>query len=457
MTEVVRVGAVEAGGTKFVCLLGSSPDDIVARTRIPTGDDPARTLAAVVDFFAAHPAPAAVGIASFGPVELRPDHPQYGHITSTPKPGWRDVDLVGPIRSALRVPVGFDTDVAGAALGEGRWGAAQGLGTFVYMTVGTGIGAAAVVGGRLAVGLGHAEMGHISVPRQPGDTYPGGCPYHGDCLEGMAAGGAIAARFGRPAEQLDGADLEQAVEWEAGYLAAGLRTIVYTLVPGARGDRRERAAAARAVPAGAVDAARRRWPATGRCPSTRRTTSWSPAGLGGLAGPAGALVLAENALRRRAWLTVHARSALGSRGHRRRPARRAGRRRARGRRRRAAVVACRGRRLRHRGADDGRRSGRWPPSRARGRPAFGERPAAALPGDERARLAAYVDGLRAEGCAVDVATVRRGHVLQMLLYPAVSSLPFELLDAEPTPASLAISRERATAARFVLDLVEATR
>jgi fructokinase len=296
MAEVVRVGAVEAGGTKFVCLLGSSPDDIVARTRIPTGDDPARTLAAVVDFFAEHPAPAAVGIASFGPVELRPDHPQYGHITSTPKPGWRDVDLVGPIRSALGVPVGFDTDVAGAALGEGRWGAAQGLGTFVYMTVGTGIGAAAVVGGRLAVGLGHAEMGHISVPRRPGDTYPGGCPYHGDCLEGMAAGGAIAARFGRPAEQLDGADLKQAVEWEAGYLAAGLRTIVYTLFP-------ERVVIGGSVPQlpGLFPLVRstllQMLAGYGALPEHEAEEFVSPAGLGGLAGPAGALVLAENALR----------------------------------------------------------------------------------------------------------------------------------------------------------------
>ena len=233
MTEVApaRFGAVEAGGTKFVCLLGSSPDDIEARTRIPTGADPEATLAEVVAFFAGSTPPAAVGIASFGPVELRPGHPHYGHITSTPKPGWRDADLVGPIRAALGVPIGFDTDVAGAALGEGRWGAARGLSTFVYMTVGTGIGAAAVVGGRPASGLGHAEMGHIAVPRQPGDTYPGRCPYHGDCLEGMAAGGAIAERFGRPGEHLDGDDLRQAVEWQAGYLAEGLRTIVYTIAP----------------------------------------------------------------------------------------------------------------------------------------------------------------------------------------------------------------------------------
>jgi len=297
MTEVApaRFGAVEAGGTKFVCLLGSSPDDIVARTRIPTGADPEATLAEVVAFFAAAEAPAAVGIASFGPVELRPGHAHYGHITSTPKPGWRDADLVGPIRRALGVPIGFDTDVAGAALGEGRWGAARGLSTFVYMTVGTGIGAAAIVGGRPASGLGHAEMGHISVPRQAGDTYPGRCPYHGDCLEGMAAGGAIAERFGRPGEQLDGDDLRQATLWEAGYLAAGLRTIVYTLAP----ERIVIGGSVAELP-GLLPLVRSTLIETlagyGVLPEHAADDFVVPAGLGGLAGPAGALVLAENAL-----------------------------------------------------------------------------------------------------------------------------------------------------------------
>jgi fructokinase len=296
MTAVARYGAVEAGGTKFVCLVGTSPDDVVARTRIPTGSDPAATLDAVVAFFAGNPPPAAVGIASFGPVELRPDHPQYGHVTSTPKPGWRDADLVGPLRAALGVPIGFDTDVAGAALGEGRWGAAQGLASFVYMTVGTGIGAAAVVGGRLAVGLGHAEMGHISVPRQDGDTYPGGCPYHGDCLEGMAAGGTLAARFGRPGEQLGGADLTQAVAWQAGYLAAGLRTIVYTCIP----ERVVIGGSVAELP-GLFPLVREKLLETmngyGVLPEHAADDFVVPAGLGGMAGPAGALVLAENALR----------------------------------------------------------------------------------------------------------------------------------------------------------------
>ncbi|MGH3992014.1 MAG: ROK family protein, partial [Pseudonocardiaceae bacterium] len=227
----MRCGAVELGGTKIVCLIGSNPDHVVARTRIATGE-PSRTLAQVIDFFRQAGGPlAAIGVASFGPLELRRSHPRYGRITSTPKVGWAGVDVVGPIRSALGVPVGFDTDVNGAALGEGRWGAARGLDTFVYMTVGTGIGVGAVIEGRVLHGLGHPEMGHISVARQPGDDFPGECRFHADCLEGMAGGTAIAARWGRPAEQLDGDELAEAVALQAAYLAAGLRDIVYTIAP----------------------------------------------------------------------------------------------------------------------------------------------------------------------------------------------------------------------------------
>ena len=358
MTEVApaRFGAVEAGGTKFVCLLGSSPDDIEARTRIPTGADPEATLAEVVAFFAGSPPPAAVGIASFGPVELRPGHPQYGHITSTPKPGWRDADLVGPIRAALGVPIGFDTDVAGAALGEGRWGAAQGLSTFVYMTVGTGIGAAAVVGGRPASGLGHAEMGHIAVPRQDGDRYPGRCPYHGDCLEGMAAGGAIAERFGRPGEQLDGDDLRQAVAVAGRLPGRGAAHDRLHGRAGAHRDRRQRRRATRAVPPGAGRSSSRRWPATAPCPSTRRTTSWCRRGWAAWPvrperwcwprTPCWPRMSSPPRERPRTADARPARPRPG--GRRRRPARRAGRRLARGRRGRAAVLAGGRRRLRHR-------------------------------------------------------------------------------------------------------------
>lgn len=294
---VARWGAVEAGGTKIVCLVGSDPGHIVARTRIPTGA-PAVTLAAVIAFFRAaadtHGPPDAIGIASFGPLELRRDHPRYGFVTTTPKPGWAGVDLVGPLRAAFGVPVGFDTDVNGAALGEGRWGAAQGLDTFVYLTVGTGIGGGAVLGGTLAHGLGHPELGHLSVPRRAGDDFPGSCPFHADCLEGMAGGAAVAARWGRPAEQLDGEELRRAVELEAFYLAAGLRDIVYTLAP------------QRIVIGGGVSTLPNLFPlirtrltemlaAYPALPEHHAEDFVTPAALGPLAGPAGALILAERA------------------------------------------------------------------------------------------------------------------------------------------------------------------
>ena len=223
------LGGIEAGGTKFVCVVGTGPEDIAAETRFPTGA-PAETLAQAIDFYRAFELDA-IGIAAFGPVELRRSSPAYGSITTTPKPGWSGIDLVGPVRAALGIPVGFDTDVNGAALAEGRWGAAQGLGTFVYLTVGTGIGGGAVVGGRIVHGLVHPEIGHMSVPREPGDDYAGHCPFHGDCLEGMASGSALAGRFGGRAEELPAAELARAVELEAGYLAEGVRNLVYAVAP----------------------------------------------------------------------------------------------------------------------------------------------------------------------------------------------------------------------------------
>jgi fructokinase len=293
----VRLGAIEAGGTKVICLVGSDPDHIAAQVRIPTGK-PAETLAQVLAFFHREVASggplAAVGIASFGPLELRRSHPRYGFITTSPTPGWSDVDMVGPVRRALAVPVGFDTDVNGAALGEGRWGAARGLDTFVYLTVVTGIGAGAVVRGRVMHGLGHPEMGHLSVPRQPGDDFAGGCPFHADCLEGMASGTAIAARWGRPAEQLDGDELQAAVQLEAAYLAAGLRNIVYAIAP------------QRIVIGGGVAGLPGLFPllcasfaeALAGYPGLAEHTADGfivPAALGPLAGPAGAFVLADRA------------------------------------------------------------------------------------------------------------------------------------------------------------------
>ena len=228
MAETTFAG-IEAGGTKFVCVVGGGPEDISDRARIET-TDPDTTLAACLEFFDDHPGFASLGIASFGPLELRRDQPGYGRIATTPKPGWSGVDLVGPLRARYGVPVSIDTDVNGAALAESRWGAGVGLSNIVYLTVGTGIGGGAVVAGRPMHGLVHPEMGHVSVERIKGDTFAGRCPFHGDCLEGLASGPSISDRWGRSAEEL-GDLLDQAVDIEARTLASGIRQIVYTLAP----------------------------------------------------------------------------------------------------------------------------------------------------------------------------------------------------------------------------------
>jgi fructokinase len=219
------LGAIELGGTKTVCGVGTNPEDLVQH-RFGTSD-PSTTLTTAIDFLTEFPDVAAVGIASFGPVELRRPHADYGYITTTPKKEWPQTDVVGPVSSALGVPVGFDTDVDAAALGEGRWGAARGLANYVYVTVGTGIGGGAVVNGQVAHGLVHPEMGHVSVIRRQDDFFEGTCPFHGDCLEGMASGPAVASRWGTRTEEV-GAD---AIDLEAYYLAQGLRNIIYTLAP----------------------------------------------------------------------------------------------------------------------------------------------------------------------------------------------------------------------------------
>ena len=227
------LGGVEAGGTKFVCLVGDERGRVLAEHRIPTRT-PRETLPEAVDVLrrasdGVGPL-AAIGIGAFGPLDLRPG-PGYGRLLATPKAGWSGVDLAGPLRSALGVPVAVDTDVTAAALAEGRWGAAAGLSTFAYITVGTGIGVGVVAGGLPLHGLVHPEAGHVSVPRVAGDDFPGVCPFHDDCLEGMASGPAIAARWGAPAQELEGTRLERAVDLEAAYLASGIRTLVYALAP----------------------------------------------------------------------------------------------------------------------------------------------------------------------------------------------------------------------------------
>ncbi|MPN06962.1 putative fructokinase [bioreactor metagenome] len=171
-----------------------------------------------------------MGAACFGPVELDPAAPAYGHITTTPKPGWAGTDVVGALRAGLGVPVGFDTDVNGAALGEVRWGVGVGLDPFVYLTVGTGVGGGAVVNGAPVHGLVHPEMGHVRVPHdRVRDPFPGSCPFHGDCLEGLASGPAIARRWGAPAQTLPAG--HPAWELEASYLAELMAQLVLTLSP----------------------------------------------------------------------------------------------------------------------------------------------------------------------------------------------------------------------------------
>jgi len=293
------LGGVEAGGTKFVCVIGTGPDDIAETRRIDVAG-PAETLEAALDFFrralVAGTRLDAIGIGSFGPVELRRSNPRYGFITTTPKPGWSGTDVAGPFVSALGIPVGFDTDVNAAALAEGRWGAARGLGSFVYLTLGTGIGGGAVVEGRLLHGLGHPEMGHVAVPRRPGDGFEGVCPFHGDCFEGLASGPAVGARFGRRAEHLEGADRAAAAELVGFYLAAGVRSIAYTLAP----ERVVVGGGLSAMP-GVIDAARTELRAQlNGYPGLTEHAEPSflvPAQLGGRAGPAGTLILAEQAAR----------------------------------------------------------------------------------------------------------------------------------------------------------------
>lgn len=226
-------GGIEAGGTKFVCAVGTGPEDVRKEVRFPT-TSPGECIQQSITFFEAicaeHGPLAGIGIASFGPLDPNPASPAFGHITTTPKAGWAHTDLAGPVGRALGVPVGFDTDVNGAALGEFRWGAAQGLDTFVYMTIGTGIGGGAMVNGRLVHGLIHPEMGHVLPPHDRNeDPFEGVCPYHGDCLEGLASGPAIERRWKDKAEHL----LEGHPAWdlEAKYLAHGIVPQIYILSP----------------------------------------------------------------------------------------------------------------------------------------------------------------------------------------------------------------------------------
>ena len=198
---VQLLAGVELGGTKCICVLGRGPQDIQAQIELPTHDPPA-TLAAiesVLDEWRAQGSEfVAIGLAAFGPLNLRRGAPRYGWVSRTVKAGWSDTELLGRFARRYGLPTGIDTDVNAAARAEGRWGGAQGLADFVYVTVGTGIGAGVIVNGAPVAGANHTELGHIRIARLAGDHFAGACPFHGDCLEGLASGPAIESRTGRP-------------------------------------------------------------------------------------------------------------------------------------------------------------------------------------------------------------------------------------------------------------------
>lgn len=225
-------GGIEAGGTKFICAIGSGPGKIVSERRIPT-TTPDETLGRVIEFFrpfATEKSISTIGVACFGPLDLDPRSNTYGSITSTTKPGWRNTDVVGRLKRELGTAVAFDTDVNGAAFGEFVWGAGEGSDPTLYLTIGTGIGGGLVTGGKPLHGLVHTEMGHIRIPHDRGrDPFAGACPFHGDCFEGLASGPAIAKRIGRPSDQL--ADDDAYWQLEATYIALAVQNFVVTLSP----------------------------------------------------------------------------------------------------------------------------------------------------------------------------------------------------------------------------------
>lgn len=220
----MRLGALEAGGTKMVCAVGDETGKVFERISMPTVT-PEETMPQMIEYFKEKQIEA-LGIGCFGPIDPDPKSETYGYITSTPKLAWQNYNIVGAFREALGCPVGFDTDVNGSALGEATFGITRGLDCSIYLTVGTGIGAGVYINGQLLHGMMHSEAGHILLRRHPEDTYAGKCPFHGDCFEGLAAGPAIEARWGKKAVEL--AQEPKVWEIEAYYIAQAL--VNYTMV-----------------------------------------------------------------------------------------------------------------------------------------------------------------------------------------------------------------------------------
>jgi fructokinase len=226
-------GGIEAGGTKFVCMLGSDPDHVLAEERFPT-TTPAETLERAIEFFQRtthNHHLMAIGIGSFGPVDLHPDSPTYGYITTTPKPGWAQTDLCGPLHQTLHVPIAFDTDVNAAAYGEHHWVAENhALDPLLYLTIGTGIGLGVIANGQPLHGLLHPEAGHMRLPHDRLlDPFEGSCPFHGDCWEGLASGPAIEKRWNRRGETLR--PDHPAWQLEAHYVALAVANLIYAFSP----------------------------------------------------------------------------------------------------------------------------------------------------------------------------------------------------------------------------------
>lgn len=223
----MRIGGIEAGGTKMVCAVGNERGELAERISIPTAR-PEETLGKMADFFRGQQIEA-LGIGCFGPVDLNPESPTWGTIRDTPKEGWSGCDMVGFFRRELGVPVGFDTDVNAAALGEVTWGAAKGCGSAIYLTVGTGVGVGVYCNGALLHGLVHPEGGHILLARHPDDWYEGCCPFHRGCMEGLASGPAIEKRWGKRAEELSGRP--KVWELEAFYIAQAVMDYILLYSP----------------------------------------------------------------------------------------------------------------------------------------------------------------------------------------------------------------------------------
>lgn len=223
----MRIGALEAGGTKMVCAIGNEKGEIFEKISIPT-KTPETTMPEMIQWFKAKKIEA-LGIGCFGPIDPDKDSPTYGYITSTPKLAWKDYNIVGALEECLCCPVGFDTDVNGSALGEVTFGQAKGKKNIVYLTVGTGIGAGVYAEGKLLHGMLHPEAGHILMRRREDDHYEGKCPYHKTCLEGLAAGPAIEERWGKKGIELQ--DRDEVWDLEAYYLAQALTDYILILAP----------------------------------------------------------------------------------------------------------------------------------------------------------------------------------------------------------------------------------